>query len=242
MSIKAVFFDLDGTLTGRSLRTPEVFRELLRQKGFQVSVEEIEKACLEVEREQQDVFSEQRGKISHSELYDIWEFHFLRALGIEDRNRELSRKINLHWTDVGEIKLYPDVIPTLINLRHKGVNTGIISDAYEKETQKILGIVNLDKELFDVIVGPDTVAKAKPNPEVFMYAAKMLKIKPEEAIFVGNDLERDYKAAEKAGMNPLLIVRSGNTEMFKNVQCITSLTFLIDSSYFQDTLGNKDNK
>lgn len=224
MSVKAVLFDLDGTLTERSLKRPCDLHTILRQKGIHASVEEIEKACLKVMKKHQKTLGEQRGRLPHQELYRIWESHFLKALQIEDL--QIIKKANLHWMDVGDIKLYPDVIPTLTQLRRRGVKTGIVSDAYQKEIQQVLKMVDLDEAYFDIIVGPDTAQKPKPDPEAFTYAAKKLGINPEEIIFVGNDLERDYKAAEKAGMNPFLIVRSG-TEV-KGVQHIEKLLSLID--------------
>jgi len=75
------------------------------------------------------------------------------------------------------------------------------------EGGQILETGNIDSNLFDVIAGADTVKKRKPNPEIFVYAVEKLTIKPEEALYVGNNIEKDYRAPEKVGLIPLLIVR-----------------------------------
>lgn len=228
MSIRAVLFDLDDTLTERSLKTPEALHKTLTQKGIEVSLGELEEAILELKRKSKNMLGDQRGRVPHSELYHIWKFHFLKVLGLRGSNEQQSREADFHWMDISNTRVYPDVIPTLIHLRCKGIKTGIVSDAYEEEIQQMLEIVNLDKELFDVIVGPDTVEKAKPNPEAFMHALRQLKVNPEEAIYVGNDLERDYRGAERTGMKSFLIIRSENTKMHEGVRYIKSLISLID--------------
>ncbi len=228
MSVKAVLFDLDGTLIDRHLKPSKTLHEILKQKGIRVSAEKIERASLEVIRELRDTFEDQRGKIPHSELYHIWKSTFLRVLGMEDSIGNLSRLIDLQWMDVSDTKVYPDVIPILTDLKCRGIKTGIVSDAYEKEIQEILEIVDLDEKLFDVIVGPDTTRKAKPEPEAFTHTLRALGIEPREAIFVGDDLERDYRAAEKIGMCPFLIMRSEETCVIEDVRQVRSLMSLLD--------------
>jgi putative hydrolase of the HAD superfamily len=67
--------------------------------------------------------------------------------------------------------------------------------------------VNLEKATFDVIVGVDTIKKVKPDPDIFKYAINSLDVKPEETIFVGDNVEVDYNGAKSAGIHALLIDR-----------------------------------
>lgn len=225
MVVKAVLFDLDGTLTERSLKPPEELCRILNRKRITVSAEKIEKAYAVIAKNHEKTIGAQRGTLSHQELYCMWESYFFKALGID---RSVSKKIDLHWSDVGVMSAYPDVIPTLTQLKNRGVYLGVISDAYQAEIHQVLTMVNVDTALFDIIVGPDTAHNAKPDPGAFIYAVRTLGIKPEEAVFVGNELERDYRAAEKVGMNPLLIVRSEKKDLPADVHYITQLTSLID--------------
>jgi putative hydrolase of the HAD superfamily len=225
MVVKAVLFDLDGTLTERSLKPPEELARILNLKGIDVSAEKIEKACSSVAENYQTAIGEQRGTVSHQELYCMWEGYFFKALGLD--SSVLSRS-DLHWSDVGIMRAYPDVIPTLNQLKARGVYLGIISDAYQAEIHHVLTMAKVDTALFDIIVGPDTAHNAKPHPGAFLYAVRMLGIKSEEAVFVGNELEKDYKAAEKVGMNPLLIVRAEKRDLPADVHSITQLVSLID--------------
>jgi putative hydrolase of the HAD superfamily len=227
MSIKAVLFDLDDTLIERSLSVPETFHKILNRRGIQVPIKEIEQALLEVKKDLEDAFEEQYGKIPLLEFHNTWNFHVLKALEIEDPDGDISREAYEQWINLGGIEVCPDAKSTLTTLRHKGIKTGIISGGYEEEIQKMLEAVGLDESLFDVIVGSNTIKKRKPDPEVFRYALRVLGIEPEEAIFVGDDLERDYKAAKRVGMKPFMIVKTENTTS-GNVRKIKSLMSLID--------------
>lgn len=226
MSIKAVFFDLGDTLIESSSSAFETFQKILKTQGVYVSVEEVENAFTAAREELGDKFEQLIGRIPSSEFYRMWDSCVLKALRITD-NGDLARIIHEQWSTTIKIMMFPDVKPTLTILKGKGIKTGIISNAYEEEIREICEGVGLDELFFDIIVGSDTAQKAKPDPEIFTYALRKLKITPEEAIFVGNDLEKDYNGAKRAGMNPFLIVR-GDAETPEPVTYIRSLRDLID--------------
>jgi putative hydrolase of the HAD superfamily len=226
MPVRAVLFDLGGTLIQTSLNTFETFQKILENQGVNVSTAEIERAFAAAEEELGDEFKQKIGKVSPSRIYEIWDSHVLKALEIED-DGSLGRIIDEKWLETTNITVFPDVQPTLAFLERNRIKTGIISNAYEEEIYQICDMVDLRRACFNIIVGADTAKKIKPDPEIFKYAARMLKISPEEAIFVGNDIEKDYKGAKNAGMNPFLIARS-DAAVPKSIHCIRSLLFVAD--------------
>lgn len=80
--------------------------------------------------------------------------------------------------------------------------------AYEEEIHFFLERTGLEKTTFDIIVGVDTAECMKPHPDIFKYALGKLDVRPEEAMFVGDGVEADYKGAENVGMYALLINRT----------------------------------
>jgi len=73
----------------------------------------------------------------------------------------------------------------------------------------------------------DTVQCSKPHPDIFKYALRKLKVRPEEAMFVGDDVKVDYKGAKNVGMYALLIDRTekqkqGDLRTIKNLKEILS--------------------
>jgi len=67
----------------------------------------------------------------------------------------------------------------------------------------------------------------KPDAEVFHYALEKLETAPSEAIFVGDEMETDYKGAQKCGLTVILIDRDGKVQD-ESVKTISSLKDLFE--------------
>ncbi len=225
MPTKAVLFDLGGTLIENVLNPFETFQKILENRGIRVTVEDVERAFTATGEELGDRFVQLAGKIPFIELYRTWNLYVLKVLGVEDEN--LAKKVNEQWLNVCGIAVYSDVPEILVYLRERGIKTGIISNAYEEEIYQICEMADMDTNLFDVIVGADTVENMKPGPEIFLHALHVLGVAPEEAIYVGNSLEKDYRGAEKAGLKPVLLLREGKG-IAADCRCIGSLAGLKD--------------
>lgn len=104
--------------------------------------------------------------------------------------------------------MHPDVAETLLKLKKLELKLGLVSTGYEEDIHTIFEKINLQRELFDVIVGVNTIKKEKPHPEVFRYALAKLNVEPSQALFVGDNVDADYKGAEKAGLKAILIQRT----------------------------------
>jgi HAD superfamily hydrolase (TIGR01549 family) len=226
MSVKGVLFDLEGTLVKKSLDVPEVFHEALIRNKICIPIKDIEKAFIKVQKEQGTTIQEQCGKIPRLEYHNLWNISILKNLGVKDPNKDIVNELG-QWIDISDITAQPEAFDLLSILKTKKLKTGIVSGIYEKEIHTILNRVNLDETLFDTIVGADTIKKLKPDPDVFLYALQKLTISPQEAIFVGDNLEKDYKAAQKVGLIPFLLI-SPEKSAFYTVRKITSLLSLLD--------------
>lgn len=93
-------------------------------------------------------------------------------------------------------EILPDV-PKVLNYL-KAQNQPISLGSASKNARQILEKVDLLKQ-FDAIVDGNDVSKAKPDPEVFLIAAKALNIKPEDCI-VFEDSVAGVQAANTANM------------------------------------------
>ncbi len=207
MKIKAVLFDFGGTLLDFDVEHPaEVYQRVLISLGISKSLDEAKSAFLNAEKEAEDLnlFSF-FGKMDREEYWNQWTALVLKHLGLE--NAELARTVQSMWFEFVNITLYPEVKDVLVELQQRGLKLGLISTAYQDEIYRDLREVNLEKSTFDIIVGVDAAQCMKPHPGIFKYALKKLKIRPEEAMFVGNDVEADYKGAKNVGMYALLIDR-----------------------------------
>jgi 2-haloalkanoic acid dehalogenase type II len=223
LGIKAVLFDLGNTLV--KLWIPEtVYHRILTSFKINRSIEEIREALVKAQKDSERLKYEQLfGKIPYEEYWNKRDGLLLRHLGLP-LDRKLLRKIQIRWFDYAECPLFPDVNPVLSKLRERGLKMGIISTAYEQDIDAITQKTGLQKELFEVIVGADTLKKTKPDPEVFKYALTKLKVKPQETLFVGDEIDADYQGAENAGIHALLIQRTENkTSQTSDLNTIASL-------------------
>ncbi|NWG11710.1 HAD-IA family hydrolase [Candidatus Bathyarchaeota archaeon] len=205
--IRAVLFDLGGTLI-ETAEIPEIFRRILKVFGITVSYEEIFNAHEACKKE----FDVAAGQIKLGmEFWTEYNSEILRKLGIKHNVKTLAENISKLWWDNADLRFYPDVIDAVGWLKDREIKVGVITNALKEDYEQILQRLNATC-LFDVVVGTDACKKAKPNRQIFMCALDMLDVKPEDALFVGNDLETDYHGALKAGLKALLIDRDGKNK------------------------------
>lgn len=93
-------------------------------------------------------------------------------------------------------ELLPDVVPFLTYLRQRGVKLSLGSAS--KNAAVILDKLAISS-LFDAVVDGNHVSKAKPDPEIFLTAARALGVPPDQCI-VFEDASAGVEAGKSAGM------------------------------------------
>jgi len=68
---------------------------------------------------------------------------------------------------------------------------------------KILELMGIDS-LFPVVVTPEDVAHGKPSPDMFLLAARLMGVPPEQCL-VFEDAEPGFQAARAAGMEYVVV-------------------------------------
>ena len=205
MQIKAVLFDLGWTLI-RTAEVPKIYKRILETYGVRVSVDEVLKAHRANEKE----FDVVEGQIEFGKDFWIkWNLKVLERLGIEENREFLAKKIDELWWEHADLEVYPDVVETLVQLKAKGVKTGVVTNGLKSDFQQILRKLKLT-DWFDVVVGVNTCDKGKTDREIFLYALDKLRVHPEEAVFIGDSIKYDYEGAKRAGLKPLVIDRGRN--------------------------------
>ena len=84
-------------------------------------------------------------------------------------------------------------------LRARGVKIAIGSSS--RNTPIILRQIGLDKA-FDAVADGNQITRSKPDPEVFLLAAKLLKLAPADCVVV-EDADAGVEAALAGGMRAL---------------------------------------
>jgi putative hydrolase of the HAD superfamily len=209
LKIKAVPFDLGNTLVKTWI--PESFQNALASLGIDRSIEKIQEALDKTEKKfKESNYRSQYGKAAYAEYWEKWDAQVITHLGISG-SENLAKQIIARWFDHANCATYPDTIVTLNRLKQMGLKLGLISNAYEEDINAILERAGLEKRLFDIVVGANTIKKEKPHPDVFRHALSKLNVEPSEALFVGDHIDNDYKGARAVGIHALLIEREGRS-------------------------------
>jgi HAD superfamily hydrolase (TIGR01509 family) len=99
--------------------------------------------------------------------------------------------------------LKPGVTELLDMLQAKGIRVSVASSTSLQGTKEHLTESRILNR-FEVVVGGDMVTKGKPNPDIFLKAAELLGLTPEECIVV-EDSPAGIRAAYAAGMKAVLV-------------------------------------
>jgi HAD superfamily hydrolase (TIGR01509 family) len=158
-----------------------------------------------------------------TEYWERWDAEVLTYLGVSE-SESLAKQIIARWFDHADCVTYPDTIVTLNRLKQMDLKLGLISTAYEEDIDAVLERACIAKGLFDIVVGANTIKKEKPHPDVFRYALSKLNVEPEEALFVGDHVDNDYKGAKAVGIHALLIEREDrSTDDTSDLERVRSL-------------------
>jgi putative hydrolase of the HAD superfamily len=129
----------------------------------------------------------------------------LTELGMEDLQHELIDTILAAQYAPESWEPYPDVLPTLRELRGLGMRLGIVSD-WGSNLLPIVEGLGLGEEL-DFVIASGAVGVSKPGPAIFQLAAKRAGVAMGESLMVGDSYRADVEGPKVAGMDGILLRR-----------------------------------
>lgn len=183
MTYKAVIFDLDGVITDTAHYHYLAWKRLAEQVGVPFD----------------EVFNERLKGVDR-----MGSLNLILAQGnlsyTEEEKVALATQKNTHYQEListmSPEDLLPGAVEALDRVREAGLKIGLASVSRNALTVLTsLGIT--DK--FDYIVDASTIARGKPDPEIFLTAAERLGVKPEECLGV-EDAVAGVQSIKSAGM------------------------------------------
>ncbi len=209
--IRAVFFDVGGTLAYPHPSFHAVIARVLGAHSIHVTAEPVRAAEPKV-WEAVEAFERQGGTFTRSDAesrrfwYWVYEI-FLRLLGEPDPG-DLPQRLYSEFVRHDTYRLFPDSLPALRALRRRGLALGVISNWEEWLEQLLLHLEIHPYFASRTISG--TTGIEKPDPRIFGLALESLGVAPEEAAHVGDSLRHDVEGARRAGLTPVLVDRRGD--------------------------------
>lgn len=207
MNIKAIVFDINGTLI--DIQTDEGSDEVYRGISHFLTYQGIRAHRWEVRDEYFQLMDEQRKASSEAfpefDAVELWR-EYLR------RRPEACRALHpekLQWLPLvlaemyrgisrSRLQLYPEVQNVLDELSRR-YKLAALSDAQSAWALPEMRAVGLDGYFQTIIVSGDCGYR-KPDSRIFQAALAGLDVRPENVLFVGNDMYRDIYGASRAGM------------------------------------------
>lgn len=207
--LKAVIFDLDGVIVDTAKYHYLAWKELADTLGFDFTKKQ----------------NERLKGVSRMASLDI-----LLEIGNIDLSHDekmvLAQKKNSCYVEyikkLKQSELLPGSKKLLEGLRAHGIKTALGSAS--KNTPLIIQKLKIN-HLFDAVIDGNRVSKAKPDPAVFLLAAKKMGTMPEECIVV-EDAKAGIQAAISANMFALGI---GNKDVLNKADVV--LTSLENMTY-----------
>lgn len=108
----------------------------------------------------------------------------------------------------GAWRAFPEAAATVDALLAAGIRVGALSNAATDYQVRKLAAVGLGERV-PMLVGVDVLGVGKPDPRVFLEAARRLGTLPEETLYVGDELDIDAGGAMTAGLQAAWIDRPG---------------------------------
>lgn len=190
MTVRAVLWDLDGTLVDSEEFHWQSWQYAMRAEGLSVTFEQFKAS-----------FGQRNQTILRNWLGP--------AATPADIERVADAKEIEYRRLAAEHGLtpLPGAAEWLARLQAAGWKQAIASSAPRLNVEVMLDALNL-RRYFGAIVSSEDVTHGKPDPEVFLTASAKLAVQPEHAIVV-EDAAAGIEAARRAGMRSIGVSRSG---------------------------------
>lgn len=177
--MKAIIFDMDGVIINSEPLHFKIEKELLEELGGNISDEELQSFAGTTDYNMWSKFKEMfKLKPSVEEL-------------IEAKKERFMKRID-------EVELVDNFMDFMLSAYEEGYILAIASSNNRRIVNAVVEKFQLGKYMKFIISGEE-VRKGKPDPEIFLTAAKKMGVEP-EACLVIEDAENGVKAAKAAGM------------------------------------------
>lgn len=178
--IRAVLFDLDGTLVDSMGLWKEIDIEFLGARGL---------SC-------EDDLQEKIEGMSFTETAQFFQSNYHLTESVEELKAIWNHMAEHKYRH--EVPLKPGVLPFLDALKARNIRMGIATSNSEELVAAVNDAYHFDRYM-DCIVTACSVCKGKPAPDVYLEAARQLNVSPADCL-VFEDILKGIQAGKNAGM------------------------------------------
>lgn len=164
-------------------------------------------------------------KLFKKYLGNDFPYHQLRALRLNYTNSYIEKN---------GVPVKKGLYELLDFLDERGILKAVATSTERIRAEQLLHAANVKKE-FDCLIYGDEVLRGKPQPDIFLEAARQLNCKPNECLVLEDSLN-GIIAASKADMMPIIVSES---QILEDVERITikKFTSLLEVKHFLEELN-----
>jgi len=208
LRVKAVFFDIGGTLVCGDLKHLDLLHQALLVIGYKMTRDQVLEANDMARRAVARRRRRLAARMDTNEASRMWLEHLAAALDLDldwaDLERELAAAIRQIEARSHEV-VDPEALPLLEHLRARHLRLGVISN-WSADLPEYLAQQGL-AQYFDTIIASEAAGSSKPHRQIFLHGLTAMGCAPEEAVHVGDDYWADVVGARDIGMHPILLDR-----------------------------------
>jgi putative hydrolase of the HAD superfamily len=211
-SLKVIFFDAMGTLFYLNGTVGDHYALVASEVGLALDADKLDRAFYSAwekmpQRAAIDAPRENDDKGWWRELIDLVVDQVAPSLNEFDRDNFFEVAYE-HFAEAGVWQLYPEVPDVLERLQPR-FQLAVVSN-FDGRLRLILEHVGISKFFTHILISSELGAD-KPDPEIYQRALKLIHVKPNEVLHVGDDPKRDWEAATAAGLSTFRLDRQKNS-------------------------------
>ena len=236
MSVQAVLFDLDNTLTHRDLSVQAYSQFLLNEfRSDLISSDQIElNQTIEIIRRIDNGGYPEKEYLTHPSIAASVAHALIDALPWH--NPPQLEKLTEFWFEqFGLSAVAMQGAEALLHqLKQQNYKLAVISNGGHATRLKILeGLGFLD--YFDEVFSSESVGISKPKAEIFLHSCQKIQVDPQQSLYIGDHPINDYAGATLAGLRALLLEGFHSTDLLEKIDLVKP----IDSRQPIDSLQPK---
>ena len=192
--IKAVFFDMDGTIADSEKIVWKVTRDFMQKRGIFITHEEEKLLYGLIWKESIRKILESRGLKYKQSIKNTLKERYVRTL-----SKEVVSMPHIH---------------ELLSSAKDNFKVGLATNSRIREVEIIFNKLGF-KSYFDIKLTRDNVKNVKPHPEIYLRGAGIFGVDPSECV-VFEDSIVGITAAKSAGMKCIAIINTYSAEDLKD--------------------------
>ncbi len=219
MTIKAVLFDAGGTLLKPHPSVGRVYSEIAAKHRVYMEDDDVEKKFRAAWKKHKAAGNKMDKEWWRAVVMDVFEGEVFKDAdaffdGLYSAFAEPSR-----W------RIFPDVVPTLTELRNRGITLAIASN-WDDRLPKLLRELALSP-YFDNQFISSFVGHVKPEAAFFNHALKMMGLEAGDVVHVGDDAVEDLSGAAGVGIKAVLLDRNAKESRGDTINTLADLVRLV---------------